>query len=150
MDKLLKFLFIGLGLLCLPAFTPESNQSTLTVEFNNIRNRDGKIFVFIYSYENQYPDNPYLHFEIDKKRVSDLGTLKFIVPNNLDRGQYAVSVLDDENANEDLDMFFGLPTEGYGFSNNVAPFFAMPDYNELLFDLESNKKTINLTLQYIL
>jgi uncharacterized protein (DUF2141 family) len=41
--------------------------------------------------------------------------LKFDLP----AGEYAVQVLHDENDNGKLDTnFMGMPTEGYGFSNN--------------------------------
>ena len=151
MGKLFSLIIITLGCVFFSSFTQEQKtDSKLTVLFDNIRNKEGKIYVFIYSYENQYPDNPYLNFEIDKNLVSDFGTLKFTIPESLAPGKYAVSILDDENANADLDMFLGVPLEGYGFSNNVTPFFSMPDYDELLFELPENKKTINLTLQYLI
>ncbi len=151
MDKLLKALIICIGCLLLFAFKQESKANAeLTVLFDNIRNKEGKLYIFVYSYENQYPDNPYMNFEISKEIVSDFGTLKFTIPENLQHGNYAVSILDDENANEDLDMFWGLPIEGYGFSNNIKPLLSMPDYDKLLFDLTTDKKTIHLTLQYLL
>ncbi len=153
MVKLLSILLVGVSSFVLFSFEEEASQkadSKLTVLFDNIRNKEGKIYVFIYNYENQYPENPYLNFEINKQVVSDYGTLKFTIPENLSKGNYAVSVLDDENANEDLDFFLGLPLEGYGFSNNVSPFLSMPNYEDLLFDLSTHKKTINLTLQYII
>jgi len=151
MGKLFSILFIGLFSFTICSFErQEISTSKLTVLLDNIRNKEGNIFIFIYNYENQFPDNPFLHFEINKNLVSDFGTLKFIIPKSLTTGKYAVSILDDENANEDLDMFLGIPSEGYGFSNNVSPFFSLPNYDELLFDLAGNKKTIYLTLQYIL
>jgi uncharacterized protein (DUF2141 family) len=134
----------------LVSFSQEKEESLLTVQFDNIRNNDGTLYVFIYNYENQYPDNPYLNFEIDKNLVSKFGTLKFTIPNILAKGEYGISILDDENANEDLDLFFGLPKEGFAFSNNVVPFLSMPDYSDIIFDLSDDKKTVFLTLQYIL
>lgn len=152
MVKLLSIIVIGLGCFTLASFEEEKQEadSKLTVLFDNIRNKEGIIYIFIYNYENQYPDNPYRNFEINKQVVSDYGTLKFTIPESLSKGRYAISVLDDENANEDLDLFLGIPLEGYGFSNNISPFLSMPDYNDLLFDLSTNKKTINLTLQYFI
>lgn len=125
-------------------------NAELSVLFDNIRSKDGKLHVFVYNYENQYPYNPYRNFEIDKSVVSDFGTLRITLPENFDLGKYAVSILDDENENEDLDRFMGLPIEGYGFSNNVSPTLSLPDYDDLLFDLNESKKTIHLTLQYLI
>lgn len=151
MGKLLSFIVIGALTFALTSFQFDSPEgsSTLTIKFDNIRNKDGKLYVFLYNYENQYPENPYKYFEIDKSKISSYGTYTYSI-SNLAIGKYAVSIVDDENVNDDLDMFLGIPTEGYGFSNNVAPFFSMPDYEDLLFNINSTKKTINLTLQYIL
>jgi uncharacterized protein (DUF2141 family) len=152
MVKLLSLVIIGLCGFALASFDEEAKaeDAKLSVLFDNIRNKEGKMYVFIYNYENQYPDNPYLNFEIDKQIVSDYGTLKFMIPQSLSKGHYAISVLDDENSNDDLDFFLGFPLEGYGFSNNISPFLSMPKYDDLLFDLSSDKKTIHLTLQYFI
>lgn len=123
----------------------QASNHTLNIQLDNIRNNKGNLYIFIYKYENQYPFNPELHFEILKSNVSE-GRLTYIV-KNLSKGKYAITLLDDENANKDLDKFLGIPCEGFGFSNNVKPLFSLPEYQELLFDIKDNK-TIHLTLQY--
>lgn len=120
---------------------------TLNITLDNIRNTKGNLYIFIYKYENQYPYNPELHFEVIKKDVTN-GKLTHTV-NNLSKGEYAITLLDDENANQDLDKLLGIPCEGFGFSNNVRPFLSLPKYAELTFDIDDSK-TINLTLQYFL
>ena len=58
-----QFIFIILiGLFI--SFKSEKNEintpkGTLDVALSNIRNTDGFIYIFIYSYENQYPYEPY-------------------------------------------------------------------------------------------
>jgi uncharacterized protein (DUF2141 family) len=45
-------------------------------------------------------------------------------------GDYAVLVFHDENDNGVLDKgAFGIPTEGYGFSNNAEGFFSAPSWH---------------------
>jgi uncharacterized protein (DUF2141 family) len=121
---------------------------TLSVQFTNIRSDQGKLFVFIYNYENQYPDNPYKYYEIDKKHIKNNRLIVNI--HKLEMGQYALSILDDENGNDDLDMFLGIPTEGYAFSNNVKPFLSLPNYNELLFDLGNRQHQMKIEMRYAL
>ena len=133
------------------AYNEPSNQKdkcTLSVEFTDFRSDAGKLFIFIYNYENQYPDNPYRHYSIDKSLVRNNRLLVNI--NDLNKGKYALSILDDENANEDLDRFLGIPTEGYGFSNNVRPILSMPAYEDILFDLNQKWLKLDLQLQYAL
>lgn len=143
---------ISLLSICALSFMPpedkRTEKCTLSIEFNNFRNQDGLLYIFMYNYENQYPDNPYRYFEVNKKNVKN-NHLLVNIPD-LEHGKYAISILDDENANEDMDMFLGIPTEGYAFSNNVKPMFAMPDYEELLFDLTPIHKRLKLKMRYVL
>jgi uncharacterized protein (DUF2141 family) len=49
----------------------------------------------------------------------------------LPAGEYAVSVIQDENANGALDSnVLGVPLEGYGASNNVLPATSAPRWND--------------------
>jgi uncharacterized protein (DUF2141 family) len=147
MVKLFSILLLGF-LIAPPNEVEKDNNCTLSVEFSNFRSQDGKLFIFIYNYENQYPKNPYKYYTVDKSLVRNSRLLVNI--NDLSRGKYAISIIDDENSNEDLDRFLGIPTEGYGFSNNVRPMLSMPDYEELIFDLNQKWLKLDLELQYAL
>lgn len=137
------------GLSFMPPEEDKKNEKcTLSIEFNNFRNQDGLLYIFIYNFENQYPDNPYRYFEVNKKNVKN-NHLLVNIPD-LKHGKYAISILDDENANEDMDRFLGIPTEGYAFSNNVKPMFSLPDYDELLFDLCTSHQRLKLKMRYVL
>ena len=150
MHRLLTTILLS-GLLLAPISSSAGDvvdNCSLSIRLKNIRNTKGSMFIFVYKYENQYPWTPQWHFEVDKSKVKD-GMLTYTV-QNLPKGKYAISILDDENANSDLDRFLGIPSEGFGFSNNIRPLFSLPDYDELTFDLTTTQKTVNLTLQYIL
>jgi uncharacterized protein (DUF2141 family) len=43
-------------------------------------------------------------------------------------GPYAVSLFHDQNGNGRLDTFLGVPTEGFGFSNNPMVHFGPPGF----------------------
>jgi uncharacterized protein (DUF2141 family) len=44
-------------------------------------------------------------------------------------GRYGIVVIHDENENQKLDRnFFGIPKEGFGFSNNPRIFFSAPSW----------------------
>ena len=120
--------------------------STLEVKLSNIRNSDGHIFVFIYAYENQYPYKPYKHYKVKKDKVKD-GNLIVTISNLQIENEFAITIIDDENDNQDLDRWLGIPKEGYGFSNNIRPFLSLPDYSDLVIDLSISKE-IKVKLQY--
>jgi len=125
-----------------------SDSGDLLINLNNIRNNEGVIYIFLYSYENQYPHEPYTYYRVSKSNVKN-GKLKVKVENVAFKSKYAITLIDDENNNEDLDMFLGMPTEGFGFSNNIKPFFSLPDYNELIFSFDQ-EKMIGIQVQYFL
>ena len=126
----------------------EVAEGTLDINLTNIRNNDGYVYIFIYTYENQYPYEPYKHYKVSKSKVNN-GKLKARIPNLEFKAKYAITLIDDENNNEDLDRWLGIPHEGYGFSNNIRPLLSLPDYSDLTFDFNTSK-TLNVKVQYIL
>jgi uncharacterized protein (DUF2141 family) len=42
--------------------------------------------------------------------------------------------------------FLGMPSEDYGFSNNVRGTFGIPDFVSALFKFDSTNQTINIIL----
>lgn len=66
-------------------------------------------------------------------------------------GTYAVSVIHDANNNGRFDTnFLGIPTEGYGASQNKLPFAAAPKFDANKFSLPANTTTVvNIKLRYL-
>jgi uncharacterized protein (DUF2141 family) len=57
--------------------------------------------------------------------------------HDLPAGTYAVAILHDENDDQKMNNnFFGIPKEGYGFSNNVMGALGPPSFSRaaILFD----------------
>ncbi len=127
---------------------PQVSTPPIDIHLSNIRNPEGYIYIFIYTYKNQYPYEPYKYYKVAKNKINN-GHLTARISNLNIGGSCAISLIDDENSNEDLDRWLGLPTEGYGFSNNVTPLFSLPDYEDLIINL-STKKTLNIKVQYLL
>lgn len=66
---------------------------------------------------------------------------------DLPPGRYAVSVYQDVNGNRKLDRnAFGIPKEPVGASNNPAPHWGPPAFNECAFQLGESDKTITVQL----
>jgi len=125
-----------------------NKTGTLDISLSNIRNSDGYIYIFVYQYEDQYPYNPFKHYKVSKSKVNN-GVLTARISNLPCKDNYVITLIDDENNNEDLDRWLGIPHEGYGFSNNVKPIFSMPQFNDLTFDFKQSKK-MKIKLQYVL
>jgi len=68
--------------------------------------------------------------------------------DSLSPGPKAVRLFHDENSNGTLDTnFFGIPTEGYGFSNNPRSRFGEPSLRDRLFEHQADT-TIHISLTY--
>jgi uncharacterized protein (DUF2141 family) len=65
-------------------------------------------------------------------------------------GTYAVAVVHDENGNQSLDSnFLGVPTEGYGVSNNRTYAMSEPRWDESRFDLAAGEnRQLTIQLRY--
>ena len=61
----------------------------------------------------------------------------------LPKGTYAVAIIHDVNKNGELDKnFFGVPTEGYGFSNNLRFMLRGATFEESQFELDGDKTIV--------
>ena len=62
---------------------------------------------------------------------------------------YAVAVYHDTNANRDFDRTaVGLPSEGYGFSNNAPAKLGVPSFEAARFRAGSGDTTLRIRMRY--
>lgn len=67
---------------------------------------------------------------------------------DLPPGRYAVRVLHDENGNGRLDTnVLGMPTEGYGFSNNPRVLMRAATFEEAAFDLAGDGAVLRIEMR---
>jgi uncharacterized protein (DUF2141 family) len=65
-------------------------------------------------------------------------------------GQYALSVIHDENGNGRLDTILKVPREGFGFSRNPAIRMGPPRFEETRFQVSSSPVDQSVRIRYIL
>jgi uncharacterized protein (DUF2141 family) len=64
-------------------------------------------------------------------------------------GRYALAVIHDENMNGKLDTnALGIPTEGYGFSNDVTGLFGAPAFSAASFAYDGRTLDMTISLRY--
>jgi uncharacterized protein (DUF2141 family) len=72
-----------------------------------------------------------------------------IIFTQLPPGRYAVIAFHDENDNGRLDeSTWGVPTEGYGFSNDAQGFLAAPSFKAAGLTLDAGNRAITISLIY--
>jgi len=127
-------------------FFPSFFEPELRVEFSNIREAKGSLYVAVYDRSEDFlKDN-----RIRSKKVlpvGQTGSLKISL-GNLPSGKYAISCFHDLNGNGKLDTnWAGIPSEPYGFSNNARPKFRAPKWAEAVFELSGSGGTIGVRLE---
>ncbi|MBJ6725240.1 DUF2141 domain-containing protein [Geomonas sp. Red875] len=64
-------------------------------------------------------------------------------------GKYAVAVIHDENRNGKLDTnLFGVPKEGYGFSNDAKGVIGAPTFSAASFSYDGKDLDLTISLHY--
>ena len=64
-------------------------------------------------------------------------------------GTYAIAIYHDEDGDRDFDRnLIGLPTEGYGVSNNPDLGFLLPEFDEVKFDVEEGENAMSIRMNY--
>jgi uncharacterized protein (DUF2141 family) len=106
------------------AFTYAQGKIEVTVK--NIQAQKGSIRVGLFTSEDNF-----LKKAVDGKIVKVSGGEAKVVFENLKDGEYAVSVIHDENDNGELDKNgVGIPKEGFAFGNNAMGMFGPPSFDK--------------------
>lgn len=70
-----------------------------------------------------------------------------ITLHELPEGRYAIKLIHDANLNGDLDRnALGLPTEGYGFSNNAGR-FGPPSFDDAAFEVGNDSLEVRVRVR---
>jgi uncharacterized protein (DUF2141 family) len=140
--KKVNFLAILIFLASISAYAQHYN---LTVKVKGLQNTKGNVSIGLYNSSDIFPEVGTAYKDVDANIVSKDFTYTF---SNLSKGTYAIALFHDENRNIKMDKnFIGIPSEGYGFSNNVFGKFGPPNFDKTSFTIE-NDKTITIILKY--
>jgi len=120
---------------------------TITVQVATFRSRAGVLGCRLYHRPSGFPEGTAGTLE---RRVAIAGTSAACTFDNVAPGVYAVSVMHDENDNQKLDKnFLGIPTEGYGVSNNHTHAMRNPEWEESKVVVEAGKPLrLDIRLRY--
>ena len=111
---------------------------TLTVAVEGVANSRGVVGVLVFSSADGWPER--FAAALRSKAVLAQKGLTEIVISGLEKGEYAVVVLHDENENKKLDRnWLRLPTEQWGMSNNPKHSLSAPSFSDASFRLEGDK-----------
>lgn len=123
------------------------DNSRLEVTVSNIRNSEGHLLLTLFNSNSGFPNDN--KKALENRSIKAEKNMVKIVFENLPHGVYAIAIVHDENDNGKLDKnLFGVPTEGYGSSNNLKKLFRAPNFEESKFSLDQNFKNITIQVNY--
>jgi len=134
-----------LPLLLLPLLgsAPAPDPVRLEIALTGLRSSVGEVRLCIWHSPKRFPGGK---CEGEGQQVIVPASAPVAVTVPLAPGDYAVSLLHDENANGKLDKnLLGIPTEGVGFSQNPVLAFGPPTYAATRFGVATDRvETIKL------
>lgn len=135
-------LFAAVLALATPAV---SHAADLAIEIEGIQAQQGTVMVAVMASAQAWADQAPPAGLTSGTPDGD-GTLRLNVAG-LAPGSYAIRVLHDENGNGKLDFnVVGMPTEGYGFSNNPRLLRAAT-FEEARFDVAETGASVRIVLR---
>jgi uncharacterized protein (DUF2141 family) len=134
----------AMAFLASPAFSESS--STVLIEVAGFKNTRGTLNCRLFTKAADFPDGE----GIVTLRVTITGSNTSCSFSNIEPGTYAIAVVHDENGNGKLDKnFVGVPSEGYGVSNNKTYALSAPKWDESTFKLGATEsKVLQVKLRY--
>ncbi|MEA5503988.1 DUF2141 domain-containing protein [Halotia wernerae UHCC 0503] len=132
------------------SFAKAEPSTKLTVLVGGIRHQKGEICLRVYASEKGFPMSDTSEVQSGCTEITGSSVRKDFY--GLKPGNYAVAVVDDQNGNKKLDTdFFGIPTEGFGISNNptVSITTGTPKFSKSSFSM-TKSTTVNIFMKYSL
>ncbi len=139
---------IGAGLLLSqPAKADLALTGDLSVAIEGLQNRQGVVCLRVFSGSRGFPaENTNV---ADEACVSIDDIPLTVTFHDLAFGNYAIALYHDSNGDGQLNRgAFGIPVEGFGFSNNPAIRMGPADYQEAMFLWAGAKNAITIQMQY--
>lgn len=127
-----KFILVLAAFLCGNLFL--NAQNNIEVEIENFSSNKGVALVALYDSEGSF-----LKKELKGEIVPIQNNKVLLTFKDLPDGNYAVSVVHDEDENNELTTnFIGIPKESYGSSNNAPSRFGPPKWKDARFEVKNN------------
>ena len=107
--------------------TPAATTCSLIVHIDGFRNQKGDAGLSVFTSADGWPENNDKALQHGPHPFSGTATT---ITLQVPPGRYALAALHDENSNHKLDKnMFGIPKEGFGFSNNPHVVLTAPSFD---------------------
>lgn len=124
-----------------------SSKTMVTITVTNLRNSEGLVGLGFYKNQKSFDNDKELMLKTFPKDKVKNGVLT--VTLSLEPGTYGIAMLDDENANGEMDYGWFLPEEGFGFSNYYHTGITKPTLDKFDFVVGNEPTQVNIKVRYM-
>jgi uncharacterized protein (DUF2141 family) len=118
------------------------------VKILNIRNSTGSVACALFDSPVGFPIE-FLRFATNVMIIKVRHTQARCDFEDIPPGTYALGVIHDENTNGKLDTnWLGVPTEGYGFSNDAKALLSAPSFSAAGFPYDGQNRDMTISMHY--
>ena len=126
---------------------PAATMATVTVQVVGLHSSKGQVQCLLYAGGVGFPGKP--DKAVGKLTVPIANEAATCAFSNVAPGDYAIELFHDENGNGKLDTgFMGIPSEGFGASNDAPEKFGPPKYADAKFQVAGDQ-TLTIHTTYI-
>lgn len=124
-----------------------SPSADIDISFERLRNHRGLVHFCATNDPRNFPDCSHDPYAIKRTIPASEDHLRI---SGIAPGDYALTLLHDENGNGRLDTTLGIPREGFGFSRNPVVRFGAPKFQQVRIRLAPGYSHLTIRMQYIL
>ncbi len=125
-----------------------SKNGNLNVEIDGLRNSIGQVCVSLYNNSRGFPEDS---DRVLQKQCVKVAQIPLVVKfDNLKLGSYAAVVMHDEDSDGTVNQDdLGIPSEGFGFSQNPEVITSAPKFGDAAFFVAGASTDIKIKLIYM-
>ncbi|HVA77070.1 MAG TPA: DUF2141 domain-containing protein [Candidatus Binataceae bacterium] len=129
------------------AASPDASGKALMVEVVGLRNDHGQVGCSLFNDAKAFPrDDKKIFRHVWAPIHGGRAMCRYV---DIPPGTYAAVVFHDENSDGEFNQnAFGMPLEGYGFSNDAAALFAPPSFKDASFTYNGRRLYTVINIRY--
>jgi uncharacterized protein (DUF2141 family) len=125
-------------------------KPNLEVTFKDLKTSTGQICLSLFSGPKGFPSGGPDSDKLLSKCAPVVDGAASLSFGDLKPGKYAISAFHDSNNDGKLNKSsFGMPEEGFGFSNDPEIGFSAPSFSETEFPISDSKAMVPIKLRYL-
>ncbi len=143
----LAILCASLGAIAIANTATAQFKGNLIIDVDRLQDQKGSLCIKVFNGSQGFPNSNDKAVKRECVKITNQ-PMRFVY-RGLPAGNYAVAVFHDSNGNGNLDRNgAGMPTEGYGFSNNPVVKTSAPRYGQAVFLLAGANTRVAIQMKY--